>query len=109
MLGEIQKSSIINARSDTMNKTTEERIRSCAGNDGCAPDLNDGKAIANKVRQVGVGNGLLETPHQITCECGELFTMVHFEEHCPTCNMTYAVTPCSSHKVENIKAAGIGY
>jgi len=31
-----------------MNKTTEEKIKSCSGNDGCAPDLNDGKAIVDK-------------------------------------------------------------
>ena len=63
-----------------MEKKTEDKIKSCAGNDGCAPDLNDGKAIANKVRQVGVRDGLLETPHMIACECGQTFEMVHFEE-----------------------------
>ena len=92
-----------------MNKTTEERIKSCAGNDGCAPDLNNGKAIVNKVRQVGVGEGLLEVAHEVLCTCGTTFHMVHYEEHCPSCNMTYGVTPCSSHDSNNIKAAGIGY
>jgi len=42
-----------------MDKKLEDRIKNCSGNDGCAPDLNDGKAIVNKVRQVGVGKGLL--------------------------------------------------
>jgi len=92
-----------------MTKTTEERIASCAGNDGCAPDLNNGKAIVDKVRQVQVGQGLLEVAHSITCDCGETFNMVHHEEHCPACNMTFGVTPCSSHDPKNIKPAGIGY
>lgn len=92
-----------------MNQETKEKIASCAGNDGCAPDLNDGKAIVDKVRLVGVSQGVLETPHEITCDCGETFTMLHFEMSCPCCNMTYGVTPCSSHDKNNIKAAGIGY
>ncbi len=92
-----------------MNKTTEEKIKSCSGNDGCAPDLNDGKAIVNKVRQVGVREGLLETPHMLTCDCGNEIKMVHFEEKCPNCQMVYGVTPCSSHNKDSIKAAGINY
>lgn len=86
-----------------------DKINSCAGNDGCAPDLNDGLAILRKVRQVGVGNGILEVQHLIECECGTTFPMVHFEEHCPQCDMVYAVTPCSSHQKDNIKPAGVGY
>lgn len=92
-----------------MDKTLEQKIKSCAGNDGCAPDLNDGKAIVNKVRQVGVSKGLLEVPFVIECECGQPFEMVHFEENCPNCDMTYGVTPCSSHDKNNIKAAGVSY
>ncbi|WP_258876987.1 hypothetical protein [Candidatus Xianfuyuplasma coldseepsis] len=92
-----------------MDKTIQEKIQSCSGNDGCAPDLNDGKAIVDKVRQVGVGNGYLETPHQVDCSCGETFTMVQFETSCPSCDMTYGVTPCSSHDPSSIKAAGIKY
>ena len=92
-----------------MNKTTEDRIKACAGNDGCAPDLNNGKAIVNKVRQVGVRDGILETPHIVECECGQKFKMVHFEEKCPNCGMVYGVTPCSSHDIKNIKPAGINY
>lgn len=92
-----------------MDKTVKERIDSCAGNDGCAPDLNDGKAIVDKVRQVQVSNGTLETPHVVDCECGQSFPMVHYETVCPNCHMTYGVTPCSSHDKANIKAAGIKY
>jgi len=89
--------------------TVEEKIASCAGNDGCAPDLNNGKAIVDKVRKVGVAKGLLEIPHLMKCSCGELFQMIHFEEKCPKCGMVYGVTPCSSGDRKNIKAAGIDY
>lgn len=92
-----------------MDKKTEDKIKSCSGNDGCAPDLNDGKAIVDKVRQVKVGDGFLKVSHEVTCECGQTFKMVHFEEQCPTCHMVYGVTPCSSHNKDNIKAAGINY
>ncbi len=92
-----------------MDKKTEDRIKSCAGNDGCAPDLNDGKAIVDKVRMVAVSAGLLETPHFVKCECEEVFEMIHFEEKCSNCGMVYGVTPCSSHDKNNIKAAGINY
>jgi hypothetical protein len=92
-----------------MNSELKEKIQACPQNDGCAPDLKDGKAVVDKVRQVGVGAGLLETPHVVECECGESFKMVHFEEHCPKCNMVYGVTPCSSHNPSNIVPAGIDY
>jgi len=92
-----------------MDKVLQEKIQSCSGNDGCAPDLNDGKAVVNKVRQVGVGKGLLEVAHEVNCECGTTFNMVHYEEQCPKCQMVYGVTPCSSHDLNNIKPAGINY
>lgn len=89
--------------------TVEEKIASCAGNDGCAPDLMNGKAIVDKVRKVGVRTGLLEVAHIVECSCGEKFPMIHFEEACPNCAMVYGVTPCSSANKENIKPAGINY
>ncbi len=92
-----------------MKKTIEEKIATCSGNDGCAPDLNDGKAVVAKVRAVGVSNGLLEFVHVVSCSCGHSFQMIHFEEACPSCNMVYGVTPCASSDLENIKPAGIGY
>ena len=30
-------------------------------------------------------------------------------DKCPTCNMVYGVTPCSSHDKNNIKIADINY
>jgi hypothetical protein len=92
-----------------MDQATKDRINSCAGNDGCAPDLTNGKAIVDKVRQVQVSKGKLEVPHLVHCECGQSFQMIHYETSCPSCHMTYGVTPCSSHDSKNIKAAGIMY
>jgi hypothetical protein len=92
-----------------MDKVIQEKINACSGNDGCAPDLNDGKAIVNKVRQVGVSKGELSVKHTIDCECGNSFEMNTFEDVCPNCDMVYGVTPCSSHDKNNIKPAGINY
>lgn len=92
-----------------MDQKTKDKINSCSGNDGCAPDLNNGKAIVDKVRQVQVSNGELETPFVIECECEQQFVMKTFESSCPNCGMVYGVTPCSSHDKNNIKPAGIDY
>jgi len=92
-----------------MDQKTKDKINSCSGNDGCAPDLNNGKAIVDKVRMVQVSSGELEIKHEVTCECGTTFKMETFEMSCPSCNMVYGVTPCSSHDKNNIKPAGINY
>lgn len=92
-----------------MDQKTKERMESCAGNDGCAPDLTDGKAIVDKVRKVQVSNGELAVPFIIECECSQQFLMKTFESRCPNCGMVFGVTPCSSNDKNNIKAAGIDY
>lgn len=92
-----------------MDDLIKKKIASCQGNDGCQPDLTDGKSVVNKIRQVGVGMGLLPTPFEIACSCQNTFTMRHYEDKCPHCMMVYGVTPCTSHDKENIKAAGINY
>lgn len=92
-----------------MDDLTKKKIDSCSGNDECAPDLTDGEAIVDKVRKVGVSQGLLKTPHLVTCKCYYTFSMRHFEEKCPNCNRVYGVTPCSSHNKHNIVCAGIDY
>lgn len=47
--------------------------------------------------------------HEINCECGETFSFTKVIMNCPKCEMTYAVTPCSSGDINNIKRAGIKY
>lgn len=76
---------------------------------GCSSIGNDGKAVADLVRSKGFENMKSKKIHKITCECGENFEMETLICKCPHCNMTYAVTPCSSDKIENIKSCGVNY
>ncbi|MGM9926776.1 MAG: hypothetical protein ACI35P_02400 [Bacillus sp. (in: firmicutes)] len=75
---------------------------------GCS-NLNDGKAIVDLVKSKGKENFPPKIAHQIQCECGEAFTLKTVIMNCPKCEMTYAVTPCSSADINNIKPAGIKY
>ena len=75
---------------------------------GCS-NLRDGKAIADLVRSKGKDMYPPQVKHEITCECGETFTLETVIMSCPKCEMTYAVTPCSSDDQNNIKPAGLGY
>lgn len=76
---------------------------------GCGSHNKDGKAIVSLVREKGKADMKLNTPHLITCSCGNDFTMTTFVDVCPNCKMTYGVTPCSQSDKENVKAAGINY
>lgn len=76
---------------------------------GCGTNKKDGKAVVDKVREVGRADMLLNTPHTINCSCGTDFLMETCVSSCPNCNMTYGVTPCSQDDVANVQAAGINY
>ncbi len=76
---------------------------------GCSSLGNDGKAVADLVRGKGFENMPTKVNHTIDCSCGDTFVMDTLVCKCPKCNMTYAVTPCSSDNKENIKACGIDY
>lgn len=76
---------------------------------GCHHNLEDGKAIVDLIKRKGKENEKPLIPHKISCECGSAFTLEKVIMNCPNCGMTYAVTPCSSDKIENIKTAGIRY
>ena len=75
---------------------------------GCST-LKDGKAVVDHVKSKGKQNHPPKVAHTINCECGESFVLKTVIMNCPKCAMTYAVTPCSSDKIENIKPAGIRY
>ena len=75
---------------------------------GCSTS-KDGKAIVDHVKSKGKENHPPKVAHRINCECGESFVLKTVIMNCSNCNMTYAVTPCSSNKIENIKKAGIQY
>lgn len=76
---------------------------------GCSSKLKDGMAIVDHVTAKGKANWEPKAPLQIPCECGETFTLKTVIMNCPKCGMTYAVTPCSSDDVANVKPAGIQY
>lgn len=75
---------------------------------GCS-SLKDGKAVVDHVKSKGKADCEPLVAHEITCECGETFTLQKVIMNCPGCGMTYGVTPCSSDNIENVKPAGIKY
>jgi hypothetical protein len=76
---------------------------------GCTTNLHDGKAIVDHVKSKGKDQLAPLIAHDIQCECGETFTLETVIMNCPNCEMTYAVTPCGSDDINNIKPAGIKY
>ena len=76
---------------------------------GCNTNTKDGKAIVDHVKSKGKENFAPNIAHEITCECGETFNLEKVIMNCPNCEMTYAVTPCSSSDKNNVKPAGIKY
>ncbi|CAM3925277.1 hypothetical protein [Mesobacillus zeae] len=75
---------------------------------GCS-SLKDGKSIVDHVKSKGKENNPPSVAHDIVCECGEVFTLETVVMNCPKCEMTYAVTPCGSEDINNVKPAGIKY
>lgn len=78
---------------------------------GCGSvNKNDGRNVVDLVRSKGKDSFPLRTPHDIECvNCNETFTMTTHVDKCPSCNMVYGVTPCSSHDKNNILAADVNY
>ncbi|MEG2787326.1 MAG: hypothetical protein RR942_05840 [Romboutsia sp.] len=75
----------------------------------CSSLGDNGKVIADLVRKKGFENMRTKVTHEIDCECGNKFLMETLICTCPNCNITYAVTPCSSNLKENIKSCGTNY
>lgn len=75
---------------------------------GCN-NLEDGQAVVKHVISKGKQDMKPTVAHQIKCECGETFTLEKVVMNCPSCDMTYGVTPCSSADINNVKAAGISF
>ena len=76
---------------------------------GCTSRLKDGMAVVDHVKSKGKDNFAPAVAHKISCECGETFSLETVIMNCPKCEMTYAVTPCGSDDINNIKMAGIKY
>ncbi len=78
--------------------------------DGCAGSFSDGKAVVDKVREMGFNEQFMPMPFDMECaECKNEFEMETFEGKCPKCNMVYGVTPCHAFDKENIMPAGVDY
>ena len=75
---------------------------------GCGT-FSDGKAVVDHIKSKEKENLAPNVLHKIACECGEIFVLEKVVMNCPKCEMTYAVTPCSSSDKNNIKPAGIKY
>ncbi len=76
---------------------------------GCTTSLRDGKAIVDHVKSKGKDQMAPLVAHEIHCDCGHTFTLEKVIMNCPKCEMTYAVTPCGSDDLNNIKQAGFKY
>jgi Zn finger protein HypA/HybF involved in hydrogenase expression len=78
--------------------------------DGCSGNFLSGKQIVDKIRMMGFNKNLLAAPLNIDCSnCKTAFQMETMESQCPSCDMVYGVTPCHSHSIEYVKAAGVNY
>lgn len=78
--------------------------------EGCSATFENGKQIVDKIRMMGFNTSCLAAPFEIRCShCDTVFRMETMECHCPSCEMVYGVTPCHSHSVEFVKAAGVKY
>ncbi|MBU9720026.1 MULTISPECIES: hypothetical protein [Bacillaceae] len=75
---------------------------------GCG-SMRSGQEVVDHVKSKGKENFPPRVAHVIECECGHSFTMETVIMNCPSCEMTFAVTPCSSGDINNIKVAGIKY
>ncbi|MCT8139162.1 hypothetical protein H1D32_16495 [Anaerobacillus sp. CMMVII] len=75
---------------------------------GCS-SLEDGMAIVDHVRSKGKENQPPKKALEIPCTCGEVFTLEKVIMNCPTCGMTYGVTPCGSDDLKKVLPAGINY
>jgi len=75
----------------------------------CGCTFESGQAVADKVRRKGVANQPMPQETNVTCTCGTTYSKETLIDQCPTCQMTYVVTPCSAANPEYIVPAGIDY
>lgn len=75
----------------------------------CGCTFENGQAVADKVRRKGVAGQPMPQETNIQCTCGAVYSKKMLIDRCPTCKMTYVVTPCSASNPEYIVPAGIAY
>ncbi|ADU65252.1 hypothetical protein LGV61_02415 [Desulfurispirillum indicum] len=77
---------------------------------GCSGTFTSGAQVVDKLRMMGFNNQFFPIPVHFTCtNCQTEFMMETLESQCPSCHMTYGVTPCHAHDPDSIQAAGIHY
>lgn len=75
--------------------------------DGCTGASGDGLQMLQKIRMKGFSNKAMPAVAKFTCEsCEAVVEMTTLEYKCPSCDMVYAVTPCSAADVSRIRPAG---
>ncbi len=68
---------------------------------GCKTDSASG--VINRVREKQVEDVKFDGfSYELVCSCGTVVEMDQHLVHCPTCEMTFAVTPCKSNDINNI-------
>lgn len=75
----------------------------------CGCEFENGQAVADKVRSKGKADMPMPIETIIECSCGQAYQKKTLVDQCPSCGMTYAVTPCSATEPEFIVPAGINY
>lgn len=75
----------------------------------CGCEFENGQAVADKVRSKGAADQPMPQAAKIECSCGMVYLKEKLIDHCPSCKMTYVITPCSAADPEYIVPAGVGY
>lgn len=76
---------------------------------GCGCTFENGQAVADKVRSKGAADQRMPQETSVECSCGTSYIKERLIDQCPSCKMTYVVTPCSATYPEYIVQAGINY
>jgi len=75
----------------------------------CGCTFENGQAVADKVRSKGVADQAMPQETHVECSCGTTYQKEKLLDQCPSCKMTYVVTPCSASEPEYIVPAGVAY
>jgi len=72
-------------------------------------EFEPGMEVADKVRDVGLGDTPMPQKTYVQCSCGEKYEKKVLIDECPHCHMTYAISHASADDPQNVLAAGIDY
>ncbi len=69
----------------------------------CNCSVNNAEEVVNKVMEKGFSNEKMSNSYTLKCTCGTDVEMETYLTTCPNCNNIFAVTPCQSDDVNNVK------